>query len=1036
MFSPSLFPFSNLSNADLLHTFISCQYNLNNIDHDLKKILTDSLSDEISDTLEFHYYTPLQLSNLANKYKTSSQLSIFHVNVRSLNANYNKLVSFLQCLSFDFDVLILSEIWSTNITYYVNLFNNYNFFFDLPDNKAGGVGIYVKKSLNATETTNFKSVQPNLKPRCYESVWVEIPTKKGTTIIGGFYRHPNTSVKDFSSDFLDSLDKLKNVKHCYVMGDLNICLSNYSCNPTTRAFIDTILDTKFLPYVFLPTRFTNHSSTIIDHVYSNDLFTDNRICKTGLIINDIADHCANFMFIIDNNIKPKITASQQKARIFSKGNTANFNSCLATEDWSRVYNCSDPNSSLNCFIDKITCIHDQCFPLVPLKNKSHPDKKWITPALIKSINVKCKLYKKWIKSKKPRDELRYKNYAKVLRNILYAAEKQYYAQLFDSKVHDSKAIWRHINSLVNNKSNKCADISHIVLNGASINKSPLIANSFNNYFCEVSDRLSLSIPSRTVHSTKFEDYLGPPNYNSFYCSNITINELIAIVKNLKPSRSCISNCISSSLLKDCIEHVALPLLHICNLSFDLGIFPDQLKISRVIPVFKKGNRVLVSNYRPISITNPIAKVLERLFHTRMISYLEKFKILYDYQFGFRKKHSTSIAVIDIVNLIQNELFRGNYVLGIFMDLQKAFDTVNPQILLKKLEHYGFRGICLDWLKSYITGRTQFTVVNGCSSEIKTISCGIPQGTVLGPLLFILYINDIANSVNNSHIKLFADDSNLFVISNNLNNLFITANNELSHLSQWVYANKLYINYEKTTFMLFEPRKKLNIPHDPNFKFTLFLDGHAIERVQVTKFLGIYIEEDLSWSEHINFLVNKISSLSGILGRNKAFLSLKCKKDIYFALIHSQLTYCIEIYANVTKLALKPLIIKCNRLLRLLQSKPRSTPLSDLYSTFNTLPIDLLFEFHTAKFIHKCMFSSHLVPLTVRNWFQRGSSVHAHDTRHSERFVIQSDCNSKSIRFYGPSMWAKLPLHLQNDASLTSFLRGFKNFLLNNLKIKN
>ena len=365
-----------------------------------------------------------------------------------------------------------------------------------------------------------------------------------------------------------------------------------------------------------------------------------------------------------------------------------------------------------------------------------------------------------------------------------------------------------------------------------------MANAFNSYFSDVGNLLANSV-SPTPNPISFESFLGPSNPHSFYCSHVTATELLNVVNGLKPSKSLVADCFFSSLLKGCISYIVQPLLFILNLSFDSGIFPDQLKISRVIPIYKKGSKSEMSNYRPISITNPIAKILEKLMNARMLSFIERFHILYDFQFGFRKNYSTSIAVLDVVNMIQNETYDGNFVLGVFMDLQKAFDTVNFDILLKKLELYGFRGHCHDWLRSYLTNRTQFTVVNGHSSSTSTITCGVPQGTVLGPLLFLLYINDIPNSVKHSLTKLFADDSNLFIISNSLRNLFDTANIELSNLTQWIYANKLYINYAKTNYMLFCPKLKPVSSYDLASAPNLLFNGQNIERVRVVKYLGVF-----------------------------------------------------------------------------------------------------------------------------------------------------------------------------------------------------
>ena len=544
------------------------------------------------------------------------------------------------------------------------------------------------------------------------------------------------------------------------------------------------------------------------------------------------------MLILDHHDSNQVAFNPlplHQVRNFSKRNTEKFVSHLSSSDWNHVYSSTDPNIALNHFVDTFTYYHDLCFPFITSKVKTHPDKKWVSPILVRSINLKSKLYKKWIKTKKIGDENRYKNHAKVLRKDLLSAEKEYYSKLFDSKVNNSKAIWRNISTLINYKQPKNSAISYIVDHGVTIDQPYLMSTIFNNNFVDIGNKLNDSA-SPKIGIPPFEAYLGPPKCNSFYCSKVTPSELSEVINKLKPSRSSVSDCVSSSLLKACNIHIVYPLIFIINLSFDTGIFPDRLKVSRVTPIFKKGMKSDVSNYRPISVTNPLSKILERLMAARMINFVDKFSILYDYQFGFRKNDSTSVAVLDLVNMIQNETFEGNYVLGVFMDFQKAFDTVNFTLLLKKLHHYGFRGLCHDWFKSYLTNRMQFTHVNGSTSETKAISCGIPQGTVLGPLLFLLYINDLPSSVKQSKPKLFADDSNIFVTGNNLTKLYETANAELSSLSNWIYSNKLHVNYDKTTYMLFHPIKKSIHFYNTTQLPILKLDGRIIERIHVVKYL--------------------------------------------------------------------------------------------------------------------------------------------------------------------------------------------------------
>ena len=282
--------------------------------------------------------------------------------------------------------------------------------------------------------------------------------------------------------------------------------------------------------------------------------------------------------------------------------------------------------------------------------------------------------------------------------------------------------------------------------------------------------------------------------------------------------------------------------------------------------------------------------------------------------------------------------------------------------------------------------------------------------------------------------MFADDSNLFITSKNIQSLLEIANSQLSNLYKWISVNKLYINYEKTNFMLFEPYKRVLKTSDPVISTPLLFNGHTIERVYSVKYLGVFIDDKLNWVEHINYLINKVSSLTGILYRINHFLPLNCKRNIYFGLIHSVLTYCIEVYANVNKSSLKPLIIKCSRLLRMLQFLPRRTPLYDLYSTFGTLPIDLLFEYHTLKFMNRCFYDSSNIPTISSNLFSRGTHIHTHNTRHRDNFHIQSKFNPKSILFYGPSMWAKLPIGLQQNSSLNLFLNTYKQHLLNSMRL--
>ena len=251
-----------------------------------------------------------------------------------------------------------------------------------------------------------------------------------------------------------------------------------------------------------------------------------------------------------------------------------------------------------------------------------------------------------------------------------------------------------------------------------------------------------------------------------------------------------------------------PLAHIVNLSISSGIFPEFLKIARVIPVFKSGDRRLMSNYRPVSVLPIFSNVFERVVYNRLISYVDRLNILTENQYGCRKDNSTSLALLDLYNKISSGIDIKEFTVGIFLDRSKAFDTIDHCILFDKLQHYGIRGVPVDWFKSYFNERQQFVVYNGISSQKIPINCGVPQGSILGPLLFLLYINDICNASDILNYVLFADDTNLFHSHKNLSFLIDQVNHELFKLSDWFAGNRLSINFEKTKVMIFRTETKI------------------------------------------------------------------------------------------------------------------------------------------------------------------------------------------------------------------------------------
>jgi hypothetical protein len=345
--------------------------------------------------------------------------------------------------------------------------------------------------------------------------------------------------------------------------------------------------------------------------------------------------------------------------------------------------------------------------------------------------------------------------------------------------------------------------------------------------------------------------------------------------------------ISAKLLKENCYIFCEPLQYIYNLSLCTGVVPQKLKFAKVIPVFKQGDSTSASNYRPISLLSIFNKMLEKLVHRRLYSFFDKYNVLYKYQFGFRKNHSTSLAVLEVIDTCYKNLDNNNKILGIYFDLSKAFDTVDHTILLSKLFHYGIRGTMHDWLTSYLSNRMQYTVVNNVSSKIGSISCGVPQGSVLGPLLFLIYMNDIHKAVPNKDLKLFADDTNLFLFGSDLKILEAEANDCLKKLEFWFYANKLSLNTEKTCYTAFKCNNKAQLDL---LTFSLIINGKQINKVSSCKYLGVYIDDNFQWNEHIDYVYKKIVRFVGICYKLKGTVPKECLYKLYYAFIYPYIQY--------------------------------------------------------------------------------------------------------------------------------------------------
>ena len=379
----------------------------------------------------------------------------------------------------------------------------------------------------------------------------------------------------------------------------------------------------------------------------------------------------------------------------------------------------------------------------------------------------------------------YKSYKNLFEGLKKKAKKKYYSEKISKYKHDAKKTWSIMKELIGKIKLKSSNLPRrITVNEVDIFDKRKIANEFNAFFTNIGSKLASKIPNA---STTFESYINKPD-SIMKTKQLSMNELKDTFFSLKINKSPVYDDISFNVVKKCFSSLCEPLKYLCNLSIEKGIFPDDLKIAKVTPIYKADDKSDLSNYRPISVLSCFSKILERIMYNRLYQYLTENKILYPKQFGFQTGHSTEHAIVQLVDQILESFEYNKYTLGVFIDLSKAFDTVDHSILLKKLELYGVTDRNHSWFKNYLSNGKQFIQINNEeNTKLEIITCGVSQGSILGPLLFLLLLDPI----------MYADDTNLFLTHKDISYLFETVNLQLERINQWFISNKLSLNVSKT-----------------------------------------------------------------------------------------------------------------------------------------------------------------------------------------------------------------------------------------------
>ena len=752
---------------------------------------------------------------------------------------------------------------------------------------------------------------------------------------------------------------------------------------------------------------------------------------SGNIVSDTTDHFSQ-MCILTSHCKPFFPNNKTKVRDYSTFNAKSFIDDLQNINWNNICKHIDANQSFSRFYKCVNKTINKHAPLRSISNRKQKflAKPWLTAGLRKSIRVKNNLFY-------TSDRDKYKLYRNKIIYLTRLSKANYYQSFFDLNICNMRQTWKGINELIGNckKKNKRNSTNSIRSNPNEVPTSDPkeISNILNKYFATVGSKLASKIP-QTINT--FYDYLDPPLNRTFFFDPIIPEDINLEISVLQDNKAHGLYSSPVRLLKLAKRVISVPLATIFNQSICSGIFPSKLKCAKIIPIFEDEDNTLPENYRPISLLSIYNRIFEKLVYSRVTKFVKDCNILYDQQYGFRSKHSTQHAVLDIVNTILQNMDNGKFSCGVFIDLKKAFDTVNHEILLAKLENYGIRGVINSWFRSYLTDRKQTTEVNNVVSEAETTLCGVPQGSVLGPLLFLLYINDIYKSSSLFAFYLFADDTSIILANNNLKELETLVNRELGNVNEWLKANKLSLNIKKSNFVIFRPRQK-NMPFIPRIRiFDSVTNTYAnLEMKDYVKYLGLMIDSNLSWKYHIESICHKISKSIGIIAKIRHYVPRRVLLSVYNSLIVPYLTYGICGWGNCALTFQRKIVTLQKRALRLIyfsKSKEHAVP---FFLKSNCLPLSSIFFRDCSYLLYDI--NRQIAPVSILNQFVKTSQIHNYRTRSvsSDSFYVKFSRTDKMYAFFtriGAQIWNSIPYSIK-ILKRSSFRKKIKELLLNLLR---
>lgn len=972
----------------------------------------NELEDEENDILnninqryDVHQYGKI-CDDMKNK---TGVLKILHINIRSAQKNFDAFLTFLEAFKIrDLDIIIFGETRS------IRNINNYTipgfqtYFNNSMNNQNDGVLIFIRDDI----TFNINHEVLPLTNVTISNISFKLNNVE--FLIMPCYRSPSISDNLFLIDLESYLSNLGGDSKVEVfIGDINFDILNPS-KGSTNEYLSLLSYLGFKSFINSYTRVTHESSTCLDHVYIRKKMDMNNFLFDAFVIDtDITDHfpiCVSVSLDKDENS----TEDNKKKNIILKFDNDKFGNVISTTQWDDVINLNDPELACKKFNDIFINIINECTTTRTVSFRKYKKiKPWITNGLIHSIKHRDKLKKLLIKDKNNVNLLQeYKDYRNQLNKLLLNTKNNYYTNQINENTNNLKKIYQIVAEASNEKNVKPASNLNILdSNDQQFPSDTEMANYCNKYYINIGSDMA----SRINEPITPLNILYPNLRDSMALNPVTNNEVILHISTLKNNTSPGMDRISSTLIKKYHNYIIDPLVHIINLIFSTGKVPSLYKVSVVTPIFKKGSKSNITNYRPISLISTFTKIFEKCLKCRLYDYLTSTNILNDRQYGFLRDVGTNDAMFELINNIKSSLDNGEKGIAVFLDLAKAFDTVPHGLLINALEQYGVRGVVLEVFKNYLMERRQVVKIRNVYSDPLEVKIGVPQGTVLGPLLFITYINSLLNLNIDGVTVSYADDTVLFFRDNSWEHVKNRVIKGLEKVKCWLDQNKLTLNTDKTFYIAFS----MTDVNRPAFNcITINGSDLCIKETNTIKYLGITIDKNLKWTNHIQNLTNKIRSLLYKFYIIRRILPKKLLIQIYKSLIESILRYGILVWGGLYDNALRPLKIVQNFILRIIFYKDKLYS-SDLLYSEDILSVRCLYYLSNCIL---CFKSKHKTFVS-----------HCYQTRHnaSRMMVVpfrRYDAGQRYASILAPKIYNLLPHDIRATTKCKSFISKCKSFI--------